>query len=107
MDYRKRAHKFYNSKAWTGLRDRVMADHGYVCVRCGEAATIVDHIEELNESNIDNPDIALNDKNCQPLCHDCHNKKTFRKYEPVADGLTFNERGELVRIFRSNESLIE
>lgn len=106
-DYRKRAHRFYNSKAWVGLRDRVMIEAGYICAHCGGAATIVDHIQELDETNIDNPNIALNHENCQALCHECHNRKTFRKHAPIAEGLRFDERGELVRMFRPNDGLIE
>ena len=107
MDYRKRAHKFYNSKPWIGVRDMVMMMYGYVCAHCGEAATIVDHITELNEDNINDPDIALNVDNCQPLCHECHNRKTFRKYQPTADGLTFNRHGELIRVEPRKDSLID
>ena len=105
--YRKKAHKFYNSKAWISVRDRVMMDAGYVCAHCGGAATIADHIQELDASTIDDPHQALNHEKCQALCHECHNRKTFRKNEPIAKGLRFDERGELVRMFRSNDELID
>lgn len=107
MDYRQRARRFYMGKPWRSLRARVLADHGYVCAHCGGAAQVVDHIRELDATNIDNPEVALNEKNCQPLCHDCHNKKTFRTMHPVADGLAFNERGELVRVVRAKDSLLD
>lgn len=101
--YRQRAQRFYNSPPWRRVRDRVMAEHGYICAHCGGAAQVVDHIIELDATNIDNPEIALNHENCQPLCHDCHNRKTFRKHHPIADGLAFNSDGELVRVTREDE----
>ncbi len=41
---------------------------GYTFTRYG----IVDHIIELTDENITNPDIALNPDNCRLLHHDCH-----------------------------------
>lgn len=58
-----------------------MVDGG-MCEHCQSSlGYIVDHIEELTESNITDPEIALNYNNLQYLCLICHNSKTFVKYK--------------------------
>lgn len=82
--YSKDAKRFYDSKAWQDCRDyyinkRVQKDGG-LCEHCKSSlGYIVDHIKEINASNIDNAYITLNHDNLQYLCLDCHNKKTFSK----------------------------
>lgn len=58
---------------------------------------IVDHIKELTPDNITDPEISLNHSNLQYLCHDCHNTKTFGGGLPVADGLMFDDLGNIVK----------
>ena len=88
---------FYHSKAWQKCRaffiaERITIDGG-MCEHCKERpGYIVDHIEELNSTNIDNPDVTLNHNNFQYLCLSCHNKKTFRK-KFVGE---FDEDGQLI-----------
>lgn len=68
-----------------------------MCEHCGGAGYIVDHIEELNANNIDDPEITLNHDNLQYLCLPCHNKKTFRKHEATRDDVMFDDNGNLVQ----------
>lgn len=88
------AKHFYNSKNWISCRrlyiaSRIKADGG-MCEHCSNRlGYIVDHIEELNEQNIDDPEITLGFNNLQYLCLVCHNKKTFKKNSPVR----FDESG--------------
>lgn len=98
------AKKFYNSKAWKRCREGYInsLNNGGMCEHCEKKGKLVhgyilDHIEEININNIDNPDITLNWDNLQYLCLSCHNKKTFKKSEPtIPDGFYFNSEGRLV-----------
>lgn len=95
------AKKFYNSKVWKECRAsfislRISIDGG-MCQDCKERpGYIVDHVEEIAPSNINNPLITLNFKNFKYLCLDCHNKKTFTKHKSVREGLYFDEEGNLI-----------
>ena len=76
--------QFYHSKSWIKCRAAFIAERintdGGMCEHCKERlGYIVDHKEELTASNIDDPDISLNQNNFQYLCLDCHNKKTLKK----------------------------
>lgn len=69
--------KFYNSKEWRMLREYVMAINYYLCIGCSKPdnpsiANVVDHIVPV----LVDWSLRLDLNNCQPLCHDCHNKKT-------------------------------
>ena len=65
---KKWAEKFYNSKKWKCCRnayisERILIDGG-LCEVCGESTGyIVHHKISLDSSNINNPEIALNNKN--------------------------------------------
>lgn len=73
------AKSFYNSKAWQQCKSsyiskRIMIDGG-VCEECGSSqGYIVHHKKILTQSNINNPDIALNHKYLQYVCKECHDK---------------------------------
>lgn len=72
--------KFYNSKAWKDARHISMLRHDSLCqehLRNGlyAQADVVDHIVELR----DDYSRRLDQSNLEPLCHDCHNKKTYRE----------------------------
>ena len=95
-DYDKRAMRFYKSKEWLKCRESYISKVFGICEHCGGAGYIVDHIIELNASNIDDPEITLNHDNLQYLCLPCHNKKTFRKHEAIRDDVMFDEKGNLV-----------
>lgn len=76
------AKAFYNSQAWRKCRRAYISERsamdGGMCEYCKEQpGYIVDHIEELNPLNINDPSVSLNFDNLQYLCLECHNTKTF------------------------------
>lgn len=73
--------KFYNSKPWITLRNRIRSTKRMRCDMCGRlihSKSIVDHIIEIDESNYQDESITLNEDNLQLLCLECHNTKTFQ-----------------------------
>ena len=92
------AKKFYNSKRWLNCRSSYIKSVFGLCEHCAGPGYIVDHIEEINPSNIDDPMITLNHENLQYLCTPCHNKKTFFKFEPTRSDVTFGSDGNLVQV---------
>lgn len=71
---------FYSHKKWIGVRDFIKRRDKMTCRICGDPITgryIVDHIKEVNETNVHDWDIAYNPENLQLLCQSCHNGKTF------------------------------
>lgn len=87
------ARSFYRSKLWLTARrafisKRRLIDGGY-CEMCRDRlGYIVDHIEELTETNIQDASISLDPANFQYLCLPCHNYKTHNtaKVKFDADG---------------------
>ena len=73
--------KFYNSKLWIILRNRIRSTKRMRCDMCGRlihSKSIVDHIIEIDETNYQDESITLNEDNLQLLCLECHNTKTFQ-----------------------------
>lgn len=71
--------RFYKSKTWQNMRRIVLLEHDFICVSCGNQATMVDHIVP---TKIDWAR-RLDKSNLQPLCDACHNQKTkedLKKY---------------------------
>lgn len=71
---------FYSNRKWIEVRDFIKRRDKMTCQSCGEPITgryIVDHIKEVNETNVHYWDIAYNPENLQLLCQSCHNAKTF------------------------------
>lgn len=89
------AKKFYNSKAWQDCRASYIATVYGLCEHCGKPGYIVDHIEELTPTNINNPELTLNFNNLQYLCQECHNRKTFEKFSATKSNLFFDEDGQI------------
>lgn len=58
------------STEWKRLREQAFRIYGTSCVICGEVAKEIDHIIELDQGGLD--EIG----NLQPLCTDCHKRKT-------------------------------
>lgn len=94
------AKRFYKSSAWKKCRASYIATvPGGLCEHCNDAmGYIVDHIEEINSQNINDPNITLNHENLQYLCTPCHNVKTFKKYSAIRDGFYFDENGNLMEL---------
>lgn len=91
---KKWAEKFYKGKAWRRARLAYLIKKNYVCERCGLHATLVHHRIYLNESNINEPSIALDEKNFEALCDRCHQHE-HHKSTAVSDGYFFDENGDL------------
>ena len=74
---------FYSSKAWIKCRNYVIAsalerDGALYCSTCGReilgaGEAILHHIKPLDDSTVNDPDIALNPENLTIVCRDCHN----------------------------------
>ena len=80
------AKKFYNSKEWRALRERLIVESNFRCAECGEsylkksAQLIGHHIKELTPENIQDANIALNPANIKIICRRCHDKE-HRRFE--------------------------
>lgn len=55
---------------WRRLRQQAFEMYGRNCWSCGEIATEIDHVIELDAGGADSIE------NLQPLCHECHKTKT-------------------------------
>lgn len=84
---RVKSKKFYESKEWMYLRNKVFQKYGNVCMKCGATSRdgktilLVDHILPRNMM----PGWSLNFDNLQILCSDCVNQKVdndFTDYRP-------------------------
>lgn len=92
------AKRFYASKAWRDTQKAYMQSKHYVCERCGRSAVIVHHKTYITPANINDPNITLNWDNLEALCQDCHNKEHFQDRSVTAEGLTFDDQGNLVKL---------
>lgn len=88
--------EFYHSAAWRRLSRAFLLSKNYICERCGAPAEIAHHRRYLTPANVDDPDIALNPANLESLCLTCHNAEHFSAGGVTAEGLTFDDRGELI-----------
>lgn len=94
------AKKFYNSKAWKKCREAYKQSVNGLCERCLQAGKYVPgdevhHKIYLTPENINDPNITLSFESLELLCSSCHNKE-HHSTDVTAEGLTFNEHGELV-----------
>lgn len=72
---------FYANKAWRDLSFTLKLKANGKCNRCNKIkweSLIGHHKIELNETNINNPEISLNPDNIEIICHECHNKEHRR-----------------------------
>ncbi|MCI1593228.1 HNH endonuclease [Heyndrickxia oleronia] len=91
------AKKFYKTTAWKKCRSSYFAYRHGLCERCSEPGKIVHHKQYLTPDNINDPEITLSFNNLELLCQDCHNKEHHAIYGVIADGLMFDDSGDLVR----------
>lgn len=89
------ARAFYLSKEWRRARAFIFERDAGLCVKCGSPGEIVHHKVHLTPANIHDPLIALGEDNLELLCRDCH--ALAHGQAPAADGLTFDEEGNVVR----------
>lgn len=103
---------FYKSKAWKDVRKTVWLKQNLLCSRCKKPVFvegisdylpkeqrrtgIVHHKEYLNDSNVNDINIALNPDNLEGLCLACHNQEHFSS-ESTRNGYKFDENGNLIR----------
>lgn len=88
--------EFYHSAAWRRLSRAFLLSKDYICERCGAPAEIAHHRRYLTPVNVDDPDIALNPANLESLCMNCHNAEHFSAGGVTAQGLTFDDDGNLI-----------
>ena len=79
---------FYRSKRWQKFRQVVIEERtqpdGFVyCAACGQPIVkkydmVLDHIQELDDINVNDATVALNPENIQILHFRCHNEKHHR-----------------------------
>lgn len=80
------AKKFYNSKQWRALRERLIVEARFLCAQCGEnylkdsAQLVGHHIKELTPANVTDANISLNPANIKIICRRCHDKE-HRRFE--------------------------
>ena len=89
-------YRFYKSKEWKELRDKILKENHYECQWCRKQGKIrraetVHHVQYVKT----HPDLAMQEyytyKGCQyqnliPLCHDCHDKAHDRmQYKKKAE----------------------
>jgi len=87
------ARSFYLSGPWKRTRKAYYKYRLGMCERCYEAGEIVHHKIWLTPQNINDPKIALDWKNLELLCLDCHNKE--HKTKPN-ERYRFDEKGRLL-----------
>ncbi len=90
------AKDFYQSTNWKKTREYILSKSHYTCQKCNKRpAEIVHHIIWLNPTNINNPVITLGEGNLMPVCRECH-AIIHEGVSPTAEGLFFDENGDLV-----------
>ena len=71
----KKLEQFYNGKRWR-ITSKKYLDRHPKCIWCGEIATEVDHIEEINTPS--GWARRYDETNFRPFCTTCHNKRHRR-----------------------------
>lgn len=92
------AKSFYHSQQWRSTQRAYMISKNYICERCGKVASIVHHKTYITPGNIHDPNITLNWDNLEALCSTCHQNEHFLKGGVTAEGLAFDENGNLIQI---------
>ncbi len=88
--------KIYKTRLWKETRKAVIDRDRAICFFCGKIITkraTVHHIEELNEDNYMDFDIAFNMDNlvaCHSYCHDEHHHRFGYKETIVNDDLSID-----------------
>ncbi len=88
LDEKGKLYKFYKCKEWLELKQAVLSESHYECIKCREKGKIsraeeVHHVQWVKR----HPELALSRtyqykgkeyKNLLPLCHSCHDKEHER-----------------------------
>jgi len=70
--------RFYRSQVWQQVRLQKITEANGRCEKCGGVGEEVHHLTPLTAFNVNDPNVALNQKNLILLCRDCHNKEHER-----------------------------
>ena len=103
--------QFYYTKMWKQVRKQVWLKQHCICNRCKRPVYvdgisdyipkekrlkgIVHHIEYLNETNINNPEITIDENNLEGLCIECHNLEHIDT--STRKDVLFDEMGNLIQ----------
>ena len=92
------AKRFYKSKTWRNVRERVWSRDKGLCQECLKNGIIregdtVHHIIPITVDNIDDETITLNMDNLETVCRDCH-AKVHGKYSQ--DRYKVDELGRVI-----------
>lgn len=73
-------HKFYASPVWRKKQAQILRENHYECERCKRKGLVVrartvHHKKYLRE----NPELALEDENLEPICERCHYEEHHKK----------------------------
>lgn len=88
--------KVYKTKLWQAIRAEVLYRDRGICYFCGKLISkraTVHHIEELNEDNYTDYNIAYNMDNlvaCHADCHNEHHERFGYKHTIVRDDLSID-----------------
>jgi len=100
-EFRNKQTKFYNSSQWRKVRNVMISKSHGICSRCGKPFNsrdlIVHHIHQLDETNINNPEVSLNCDNLEVLCWQCHNQ-IHSKNEDMNRAMKFDADGNIVDV---------
>lgn len=102
---------FYNSKAWKQVKNNIWIKQHLLCNRCHKPVYvdglsdylpkdkrrtgIVHHKIYLNNSNVYDDSIALDEKNLEGICKDCHELEHHQD-QVTRDEYAFDELGSLI-----------
>lgn len=95
------AKAFYLSPQWRRTREYIYQRDAGLCVKCGRPGEIVHHRTPLTPDNLSNAAIAFGEDNLELLCRECHGQAHAHSL-PTAEGLCFDENGNLVLRFDSS-----
>ena len=103
---------FYNSKAWKLVRKNVWLKQNLLCSRCHKPVYvdgisewipkeqrrtgIVHHKIYLDNFNVSDDAIALDEKNLEGICKECHELE-HHKDQVTRNEFMFNEDGDLIQ----------
>ena len=70
--------RFYASRRWRELRERLVIERRGICDRCGKdfsddtSKLVAHHKEHLTDETLKDPNVAVNPDNVEILCAHCH-----------------------------------
>lgn len=99
--------RFYRSAKWKKCRDGYYNTKNGICERCGGLGTQVHHRIYLTDENLKDPTVALNWENLELLCDKCHAEEHHGGGFQTAEGLRFNEEGDLIENAREETDNVQ